>query len=305
MALRRLKNVTNDLIFINGTGLPINEYYEIPNNEYLQYISDHKLLENIAAGNIIVNDGFNDIINIIDAWNYLIGRNEPPKTNEGFWTILSKKESELDDSEIFNVVFSRCVNPGSFFEEYIYVPENKIFKLKNFIADSPSCSLYTIIEYYVKFNNNYYVHNPMINSEFLYDFVVDEKFNIGDAFIKVNYNELYENIYYKDFNNKLMCYNDENKNKKYFVSENFDDSAMKLYASNLNSEIVAGTKLLNSSGPIISIGSENSPSFIDFEAPLEFKWEGKSYLKIISRNISNKEVGLINIVLNGYFRNKD
>lgn len=304
MALKRLKNISNDLIFINGTGLPINEYYEIPNNEYLQYISDTALLENISNGNIVVNDGYRDITNKIDAWNYLIGRIDPPRTNEGFWTILSKKESELEDSELLNVVFSRCVNPGSFFEEYIYIPVNKLFKLKNFISDSPSCSLYTIVEYYVKFNDSYYVYNPMINSEYIYDLVVEEKFNVGDNFIKVKYNQLYENIYYKNFNNEIICYNEGNI-KKYFISSNFDESEMKIYVNNLNSEINVGTKLLNSSGSIISIGSENSPSSILYEAPLEFKWHDESYLKIISRNISNKDVGLINITLNGYFRNKE
>lgn len=304
MSIKRLKKISNETIFINGTDLPYNQYVNIPVHEYLQYISDEQLLINISNKKIIVNDGENDIENVVDAWNFLIGKNEPPKTNEGFWTVLIKKESELEDSELFHVVFSRFVNLNTYFEENIFVPKNKILKITNFVSDSPSCSFYTCLEYCVYYNNNFYVANPIINPDLIYDFVVDQTYNSDDTYIKVRHNDLYQTYHHKNYNDKLFCLK-QNNETKYFVVKSYNDEEKKLFIEPLNFNIDAGTKLANLSSPVVSVGSESAPTILNFESPLKFYWPDQSYIKIITKNISTKDVGIINITLNGYLRNKE
>jgi hypothetical protein len=68
--IKRLKNNSGSDKFIITRTVPDQEYYLVPINLWVEVLDDQDILDDINSGDIVVNDGVNDL-NIVDGINWL------------------------------------------------------------------------------------------------------------------------------------------------------------------------------------------------------------------------------------------
>lgn len=281
---KRLKNVTDEIIYICGTGIMPGDYYTIPINEYLDYLSDEELLKNIVLKKIVVNDGVKDLTNVNEAWNYLLCKTDSPKTSEGYTITFQKEEFELKNSQIFNLFLRKNLEEdfGSegILNTYIFVPKNKIFKLTGLSVINLYSSMKINFEYHVKIHNDFYLFNPFLDSDLFYNFRSLKDHEMGGKEIDIKIDEFCEKSKVEEYINAVFVTNDERSNKRFFVVNNFNGEDMKLITTELNFVIKKDQKLTRVNRPVLSFMVNYDSFLINNNIPLKFFWEDDSYIKL-------------------------
>lgn len=284
MINKRIKNVTDEIIYICGTGILPGQYFTIPVHEYLDYLSDEELLKNIVLKRIIVNDGEKDITDINEAWNYLLCRSDSPKTPEGYTITLQKREFELINSQIFNLFLKKNLeedfdSKGNF-DVHIFIPKNKIFKLTGFSVLNSYSSARINFEYYVKINDKFLLFNPFFDSDFFYNFKSLRDHMLRSNALDVFVDEFCEKSKKEEYTNAIFVTNDGESNKKIFIVNNFNDEDMKLNTNELDFIIKKDQKLARANRPIYSFIVNCNSFSLNNNIPLKFSWSDDSYIKI-------------------------
>lgn len=284
MINKRIKNVTDEIIYVCGTGILPGQYFTIPINEYLNYLSDEELLKNIVLKRIVVNDGEKDITDINEAWNFLLCRNDSPRTPEGYTITLQKKEFELNNSQIFNLFLKKNLEEDfdleGNFKAHIFIPKNKIFKLTGFSVINLYSSARINFEYYVKINNEFLLFNPFFDSDFFYNFKSSRDHMLRSNVLDIETDEFCEKSRKEEYMNAIFVTKDEELNKKIFIVNNFNDKDMKLITNELDFVIKKDQKLARANRSIYSFMINYNSFSSSNNIPLKFSWSDDSYIRI-------------------------
>lgn len=297
----RLKNNTTESINISGIILRPNEIYYVNSDQYLSILDDPFIFDHVACDKISVGNE-NQFFNKKIGWDWLIGNVYPPRTSEGYWTILNKSESEIYESELFSWCSERYIDSMESFSEVMILPSSKTLVIESILLNSREANCFCSLEFYKFFSedNVTYRVNPNINYWGLRSMEVTVTANETNV-INVNFINTVsaENLPI----NSMYCFTTPSGNKYINNIVSIDVSAQQIVlVSSFNVQIEPGTYITLVDRPIVMLNSERSTTNINFNTPLRFVGDGNSYLKITIINSDNISPTSVGFLVNGYIK---
>lgn len=92
-----IKNVSDEDIILQYQRIPISGTYIVSTSERIDWASGEDVLSGIICGDVIINNGSSDILNISDAIDYI--KNISKKDNEGF-DVMNVKYLHYDEKSL-------------------------------------------------------------------------------------------------------------------------------------------------------------------------------------------------------------
>lgn len=313
MPIYRIKNNTSNNIDIFGITISAQTYYDIPQTEIELWKNDYRVFQLVANGSLIVNNGsddIDDIINPVEGWRYLEGDIKPPVDTKGRWKIIIDDPSDENHKKSFMLTSSVFLDADSEYHENIKLKPDETLYIYNICSMSPSIPFKTSIEYWEE--NNGYLHRSAGNM--LYDgmatFVVDASADANTNTIvlsALNYNDfnhiIVSGIYYI-FGNRV-----NSVNGKYYAVKIVNVNAAThevTIEKPLSFDLHPDDLLVFGERPLLNLSNDRDISILSFSYhPLKLKTEAtSSFIKIRIENVSNQYAGEVSFTMCGYIEKR-
>jgi len=287
----------------NGVTIPMGIYYDIPFTDSMHWSEDATVVADISNGTLVVNKGadlVDDIINIVEALNWLSSELNPSRTVDGDLTIVQENNAHVTGNKVINWTLEEYLNASNTFSEIFIIPNGRTATINFLQGGSYTVPTYISLEYFQMINGTMQRINPDIRPDEVPTFSIATNHLIGDTVLTIN-----------NTNNEIDLIDITPTSNLYC----FDDAGNIFYANITAIDIVAGTIILSSpltvnvsagtlstnvSRVIGQKGTQISSSELSWVSPPRFYGDGVSYLKV---TIENKDVvndGLVTASLNGW-----
>jgi hypothetical protein len=300
----RIKNATPSDITLAGQVITPGQYYTLSDIELPEWRTDNGVMLAVANGTAIVNDGTKDYIDTTQGWSWFTGNDAPPKTTEGYWQQVTIPPSMLEGNRAINWVVETYLNAGAEFEETMTVPEDTTFVMNWVAVDSPTIPSHTTVawQYWSSAKGKYINLAPDVCPVAQYQ--MKTKVSVitsGATEILVTAAPKFklENIV-KHALYAFASANGVTIQHTTITSANPETNTIYLSAATVH-PLPAGAYITLLERPLASIGTHGSPGKLEWAAPPTFEGNGKSFVNIKVKNVSESMAGQSTVMINGYF----
>lgn len=303
----RIKNVTNSAFFISGYELQPDIYFTISNNNLNYFSEDDNLFLKIGLGEVLVNDGTSaDFTDTTSGWNWLVGNTEPPKTEEGFWTVSNRSESLLTGNQTVNWVANRFLDSQSEFSETFIIPNNRSFVLTMFSTDSPNVSVFSTLEFFLHIQDEEYFRiSTNIDPSMVWVMKSTVSADSSDGQVNVTYNQYVDPVALPVSSVYAVTpVSGENSVLGYIKVNEINISSNTIFFSAFsNFDFFPNARIGLVDRYITALGTESNTAIVSYASPLTFVGNGKNFLKLTVRNTHQTDAGFAGAAINGYLTN--
>lgn len=303
----RIKNATSENGTFFGQIISANAYFDLNETEARSWAESEEIFNFISNGDLLVNDGVEDLTNPVKGFKWLEGNIAPPKSSDGQWQVELVPSSNMTGNRLVQWSFYRFANVDANINEYFVIPNGKTLYINHIRCESPNLVLFGELYYQKKHpisgGYSFSTLSPFLSPNSSYQLQVRSTVTamttreipvsatFGYQLSALTLEKLYA----------VVNPGETDASAKYFTILSANPATRMVYTSSLPwFTVEEGAKLALAELPITTLGGNSNSFYVKFDSPLKFVGDGDSYLRLNIQNLHSTEAGYIAASLNGW-----
>lgn len=289
----RVKNNSGSNSTWVGKSIVADAYIELTADTQLVWASESQVITDISNGNLIINNGTDDITDGAMGLKWLQGNVEPPVTADGDWHIVNENFAHVTGNNVINWTIEKFLDSESETSEKYVIPVGRTVTLNFFEGGSFDVPTYIKVEWFKDFSGTFKRVNPDIRVSEIWTTTLSVAATTGDTTVSV--------VDASDIDAGMLFGFECNTEECMLTVASVDTDANTItFETPLPVDKLVGDKIGLVDRVIGQKGNQIASSAINWVSPPRFTGDGSDYLLLTIKNEDSTDGGLVTAMINGW-----